>query len=128
MRFDQLGVVDAFALLHRLDVVETAEAAGDVARAQGIAFEGGDDADRVDEHRRRRAACGSMRTRSSWSGFRPKESHAEFAAFALTLQIGIDRHAVDLMLGDDEEADGMDRAEASGRKDRALHALLAADS
>ena len=39
----------SFARFHLGDVVEAAEAAGDVARRQRLAFERGDDADDVDD-------------------------------------------------------------------------------
>ena len=105
--------------LHRLDVVEATEAAGDVARRQRLTFERRDDADHVD-----RAVGGDDRHEQL---LRVEPEHLGGDATALarrSLQLARHRRAVHTARGDHEERSGMDRHERSRRQHRPLHTLL----
>ena len=107
-----------------LNILEAAQAAGDVACGQRVALERGDHAHHVHHVATFRGARLNARhierqfAQAEGDGSEPVSLHA--AAKLLR-----HRHAVNLKLGDHQESDGMNGRKGSGRQHRPLHAFLA---
>ena len=108
-----------------LDVVEFAQPAGDGAAGQRLAFERRDDAARV-EHS---AAAGRLRRNHGHLELLFRQAERLEGKMPMSLQsLELVGHGqtVHAFARDDEESDGMDGHEASGRQHGPLHALLPA--
>ena len=123
---DELEIGGAGVLFELFDIVESSQPVGDGAGRQRLAFEGGYDADHVDDF----ASLGRPRrnARHFELPFLQPESFVGEPAFffgQLAVCVG-DGNAEDRWLGDDQEGHRMDGGQHAGRENRPLHALLAA--
>jgi hypothetical protein len=113
-------------LLHLPNIREGPEAASDVARLERLALVCRDDAHGVVGH----AVVVPLRLDANEIELLPSKAQRVgrdgAAAASLGAQLGRDGLAIHLVLGDDHEADGVNRNERPRRQDGSLHALLPA--
>ena len=112
--------------LQVLDILESAQSAGDVACRKRVAFERCHDADHVNQAPAFRSARLDARD-LELALHQPEFFVGEPAALREPPELFEDRNAVDLALGDHQERHRMNRSQSAWRQDGPLNAFLAFD-